>query len=164
MQAFWWWFVLGYLLAKYQGRLLRFRVGAWVLALIAYPVALYQVVHFRETAFVPILNMAGVIGSTFLVWILVKLWLGRPLAHIGRHTLEIYAGEFLFLSLPLATSVFRVPVVTTVAVLGSLALGMLLRLTPLTNMLFLGGRYDSGTKFLHEAPSTDVLASDEPAS
>jgi fucose 4-O-acetylase-like acetyltransferase len=140
MQWVWWWFAIGYVVAKYRERLLPWRWYIAGAALVVYPPAVYLLAHSHRAEYLPIVRLSGIVLSVLLVWVLVKLNAGRPMAFVGRRTLEIYAAEFLFVSLPVATGVARFGIVTAVAVLGSLLLGALLRLDPITNALFLGGR------------------------
>jgi fucose 4-O-acetylase-like acetyltransferase len=154
MQLVWWWFAIGYLFAKHQEKLMKWRNYGWAAGVIAYPVSLYMVEHFKDLAYLPVLKLAGIIVSTLLVYGIVKVGAGRPFAYLGVHSLEIYAAQFVFTSLAIGSGVLRIPIVTVITIAGSLALGALFRLNPYTDMLFLGGRYRRPTT--PEVPASEA--------
>lgn len=145
MQLVWWWFAIGYLVAKYREYLFPWRWYLGAIAVVVYPIALYQLSHWHHNEYLPIVKLAGVAVCMIVVYVAVALVrLGKPLAYLGRRTLDIYVAQFMFTSLALWSGWGRIALVTVVTIAGSLAVTWVLRQQPLLDTLFLGGRHRRG--------------------
>jgi fucose 4-O-acetylase-like acetyltransferase len=146
MQLVWWFFAFGYVVAKYQKQLMPWRWHIAGGALAIYPLALYELTHNRLPEYLDVVKFTGVICCALLIYLAVRfLWAGRPLAYLGKRTLDIYVAQFVFTSLPLWNGYGRIAIVTIVAVAGSLGLAWLLRREPVLDLLFYGGRHTAAS-------------------
>lgn len=140
MQNVYWWFVFGYLCARFSERCESWRVYAIAAGALAFPLLLRFYGHEKMLVLLGPLRLSAILGSLLLVWVVIKLRAGWPLVFLGRRTLEIYACHFLFINLPLADGIWRIPLVTITAIGLSLLLGALLQRWRWTDLVFFGGR------------------------
>jgi hypothetical protein len=130
------WFSLGWLAAKHQTALVKWRLPIWIVGI---PVGLALMLpHMPDTA---LWGMLAAIGyaclSTAIIYPLRKL---RVLQQLGARTMEIYVAQFFFVQFVFIRSPWNAAITFVLAVAGSLAIGQLARLNPLTNAILLGGR------------------------
>lgn len=144
---YWWWFIGGYFFAKFEEIALKARWIAWVVGVVVYGVGvvvLTQPVTPSPGQFPPLAVNAMAVGAaltgTLVVWLLSMTPLAGPLRHLGIHSMELYAGEFLFVQFLIVPSWVNALITTALAVAGSLALGYLFRLNRWTDLLFLGSK------------------------
>jgi len=137
---YYWWFLSGWYAARFSAQVVRARWILWTVSVPAYIILLAFNLPAPSLVYQPFVEASYIGFATFATWAIARGWLLEPMAIMGRRTLDIYAGQFLFVQFAWFHSYLNVLVTTTLAILGPLAIGQVLRLNPLTNAVFLGSR------------------------
>lgn len=140
LQWFWWWFILGYFIGRFQGRVVPLRFAGWVSGLALYVAGMVLLGQNVDLGARAAMALGAGLTGTLATWLLCKTPLMRPLAYMGVHSLEIYVGQFLFVQLLVIKSPANALITTILAIVGSLAIGYLLRKNRWTDLVFLGAR------------------------
>lgn len=140
LDLYWPWFLGGYFFARYQGLLGRVEKLAWPVALAVYAFALLGPITAVEGWPRIVFPLASIGVSTIVVRALCALPVGGWLAVLGKRSMTLYVGQFLFIQLIVAHSWKNIPIVIVLAVGGSLLIDRLLALNPWTDAVFLGAR------------------------
>lgn len=137
---YWPWFVAGYFFSRYRDRLQAGVRYLWPLAAAAYAFAVFRPVTSVEGWPRVVFPLAAIGVSTLVVFALRSLPVMEWLAVLGKRSMTIYVGQFLFVQLVIAHSWKNIPVVTVLAVAGSLLIDRIFALHPWTNAMLLGAR------------------------
>lgn len=137
---YWAWFSAGYFYCKYHERLARLKWPAWGVAAVVYVTGISIPVISAEFWPRLVFALAFIGVSTLAVYAIRRIQVFEWLGYLGRRSMSVYLGQFLFVQLVIAHSWKNAVVTTVLAIAGSLLIDRVLALNPWTNALFLGGR------------------------
>jgi hypothetical protein len=141
LQATWWWFLGGFVAAKYAEQLLRWSYYIAGVAVVGYVASLWLLLAAEMRESVNVVQLTGVVTAVALTCLAVRYArAGEYLAYLGRRAIPIYVSFLIFASLPVYNGWGRVALVTVIAVAGAVGVAALLRKERVLSMLFLGER------------------------
>lgn len=143
---YYWWFLGGWYAARFCTLLLRMKWVLWGFTVPVYLWLLAQNPPAPSLRYQPVMALGAIGLATLIIWLVRKSALVGPLALMGQRTMDIYAGQFLFVQFAFVHSFLNVILTTVLAVVGSLVLGRILRSNRFTNAVFLGSRTAAKTR------------------